>query len=347
LYELAETTPDPYSKEPKPYLSLIFAMDFDFPGNKPTVTKVFLAGKEVGMSGDWTPAVFEAAGLEFLLQKKGGSVSLSAQSANAPLPQHLDMRISEALEFTLFESERWVIRTVYENRHQTITLRPFPKERIRKTPRAPIGFRSHQTAEYVWNLFAKYLEYVIPYPRAEWHPLSDNVHLAVAGDAGPLDSAMLALSVAIEGVLKTGFPKVAAPDASLLQEIEAACKLVSDSGLKESFKRRLLGTLGAMHMPRAKDRLIALVDAGALREELTKAWEHIRNSTVHATDLDPTKIRKVFRDYQSALTLFDELVFLVIGYTGKYTDYSTVGWPLRSFDKAVKDIEIPGHLPRQ
>ena len=344
VYELTKRTHDPYSKEPNAYLTLIFAVDFDFPGNRPIVTKTFLAGEEIGMSGDWTPAVFDAAGIEFQLRKKGSSVALSAQSKNATLPQHLDMRISEALEFTFFESERWVIRTVYENREQTTTLRPFPKEHITRTPRPPVGFRSHQTAEDVWRLFARYLEYVIPHPQAEWHPLSDNVHLAVTGDAAPLDSAMLALSVAVEGVLNTGFPKLATPSISLLEEIEAACKLVSDSGLSDSFKQRLLGSLGAMHTPRAKDRLQALVDAGALREELMKAWARIRNSTVHGGDLDPAEIRKMFRDYQSILTLFNELIFLVVGYAGQYTDYSTGGCPLRDYNKTRKDIEesVPG-----
>ena len=81
------------------------------------------------------------------------------------------------------------------------------------------------------------------------------------------------------------------------EEIEAASKLVSDSGLSDSFKRRLAGMIGAMHAPRAKDKLLALVEAGLIRKELMKAWGIIRNPTVHAADLDPTAIAEIYRDY--------------------------------------------------
>jgi hypothetical protein len=80
---------DAHSKEQRPYLSLTFAEEFDFPGNTSTTTKTFLGNREIGISGDWTPAVFEAAGLEFRLQKDRGSVSLSADSKNMILPRHL------------------------------------------------------------------------------------------------------------------------------------------------------------------------------------------------------------------------------------------------------------------
>ena len=55
--------------------------------------------------------------------------------------------------------------------------------------------------------------------------------------------------------------------------------------------------VGAMHAPRAKDKLLALVEAGLIRKELMKAWGIIRNPTVHAADLDPTAIAEIYRDY--------------------------------------------------
>jgi hypothetical protein len=339
LYELAKTALDAPVKEHHPHLNLIFAADFDFPGNTSTTTKTFLKDVETWISGDFTPAMFDAVGLAFLFQKERGSVGLSAQSKNMTLPQNLDLRICEALEFTFFETERWVIRTVSENGQITTTLRAFPKDRIKKTSRPPVGSRSGLTGEYVWNLFAKYLEYVIPHPQAEWHPLSNSAHLAVVGDAGPLDAGLLALSVAIEGVLKTGFSQVAVPNDSLLEQIDAAYKLVFTSNLKDEFKPRVLGAIDSMRKPRAKDKLLALQRAGIIREELINAWDRTRHPAVHADGFDKKEISKILRNYQSALTLLNELVFLVIGYTGLYTDYSTTDWPERAFDKTMKDLE--------
>lgn len=338
LHKLTKINPDPHSRNFRPHLGLIFT-DFEYPGNTSTITKTFVGGTETGESGDWTQALFKAADLQFHLQRVRGSVSLSAQSQNMTLPQHLDLRICEALEFTLFESKQWIVKTTCENEQITTTLRCFPKGRVNEVSRPPVGFRSHQNGEHVWNLFGKYLEYVITHPQPEWHPLSESVHSAVMGDANSLDAGLLTLSVAIEGILKIGFPKLAAPDDSLREQIEIACKMISDSDLKDTFKPRVLSALNAMQTPRAKDKLLALQQSGIIRKEFVDAWQATRHPSVHADGLDKTAIAKIFRNYQSARTLFNELIFLVIGYAGQYTDYSVVGWPQRAFEKSMKDVE--------
>lgn len=259
LREVTETTPEPHSEEQRAYLTLHFADDFEFPGNAPLVTKTYLRGVETGMSGDWTPAVFDALGLKFQLLKNHGTVFLSAQSKDQVLPPHLDSRICEALQFTLFEPKPWVIRTISEHARIITTIRRFPKERTKKASRPPIGFRSHLSGDHVWKLFAKYLEYVIDYAGPAWHPLSHNVYSAVVGDTSLLDAGLLALSVAIEAVLKTGFPHLAIPEPSELEEIDVACKLNSaqpalarscesgGGGLEQSGYRRRAQTGGAHH----------------------------------------------------------------------------------------------------
>lgn len=137
----------------------------------------------------------------------------------------------------------------------------------------------------------------------------------------------------IKGALAVGFPHLATPDDRLRQQIAAAMKLVCDSELDGPFKQRLKGSLAAMNTPRAKDKLRALVDVGLIRKELMDCWASIRNLTVHASDIDPAEISELYSRYQSALTLFNELVILIIGYTGQYTDYSALGCPRRNFDK--------------
>ncbi len=66
-------------------------------------------------------------------------------------------------------------------------------------------------------------------------------------------------------------------------------------------------------------------------------WASIRNSTVHPSDIDPAEIGELYDRYQSALTLFNELVILIIGYTSEYTDYSAPGWPRRKFDTTFQE----------
>lgn len=342
LHELRKTTAYPSDKVPGASLSLIFGRDFDFPGNASKMTKTFVRGVETSMSGDWTTALFEEAGTTFTLEKENGTVFLSAESKEQTLPHKFDLRICEALQFALFDPVHWVIRTRSEKGKTITTLRPFPKDhRSKGTHEPPISFHNRLNGQHVWNLFAKYLKYVITCPETGWHPLSRNVHFAVAGNSNPLDTALLTLSVAVEGILKTGFPKLAVPIKSLRGQIDAACELVASSSLDDSFKLRLNGALTAMKASRAKDKLLALQRAGVIREGLVHAWEDIRHPSVHADGLENgAAITKIYSKYHSARTLFNELVFLVIGYTGPYTDYSVSGWPQVDFQKSVKDVQV-------
>jgi hypothetical protein len=90
-----------------------------------------------------------------------------------------------------------------------------------------------------------------------------------------------------------------------------------------------------MGTARAKDKLRSLARAGLIREELVRAWETTRNAAAHGAGVDPEKIERAYRAFQATQALFNELVFLIIGYTGQYTDYSGVGWQIRNFDKTL------------
>ena len=339
LYELVKRVDDPTACDQKAYVSLNFAESFDFPGNTQRTTRTFLKGVQTSFSGDWSSAVFSAAELKCELHKHHGTVFLSASSESSMLPPNVDMRICEALEFTFFVPARWVVREVREGPRYMAALRPFPKIKAKQSGRPPIKFSSAPSESDVWRLFAKYLEYVLPHSESRWHPLSEDVHVVVTGDAGSLDAGLLALSVSVEGALLVGFANLATPDDRLHHQIAAATKLVCDSELDGSFKERLKGSLGAMNTPRAKDKLRALVDLGLIRKELMDCWASIRNSTVHASDIDPTEIGELYGRYQTALTLFNELVILIVGYTGQYTDYSAPGWPRRNFDKTFQESQ--------
>jgi hypothetical protein len=340
LFEISKTTLDPNDKGDSSSLSLRFGRDFDFPGNAAKTTKTFLNNVERGFSGEWTSAMFDAAGLEFELHKDHGAIFLSADWKNPSLPRHLDLRICEALEFTFFQHERWVIRVASEGKQHVTTLRPFQKP-LPKSSLPPLRFGSSAPLDRsVWTLFTKYLEFVLKQDEPKWHAVSENIHLAVTGNSASMESRLLGISVAVEGVVTVGFPFIASADDLLNEQINFASKLVSESTLGASLKNRLAGALGAMKIPRAKDKLRAFVGAGLIRRELMDAWSGMRNSAVHASGLDPAEIKKVHRNYQSALTLLNELVMLLIGYRGVYTDYSVPGWPQREWAGCLEVLKV-------
>jgi hypothetical protein len=261
LYELTKETNDPNAKGDSAYLCLRFGREFDFPGNTKRITSTSLNDVERGFSGDWTSASFPVAGLEFELRKEHGGVFLSAESPGPTLPAYLDLRICEALEFTFFQHERWVIRVVAEGNQYKTTLRPFQKP-SKRSHFHPLRFGGSSPFDCpVWILFGAYLQFVLKNDKPKWHALSENIHLAVMADAGSLESRLIGLSVALEGVVQVGFPSIAHPDAALLTQIEAAKELIDESSLDDSFKRRVAGVFGAMESPRAKDKLLAFVNA--------------------------------------------------------------------------------------
>ena len=59
------------------------------------------------------------------------------------------------------------------------------------------------------------------------------------------------------------------------------------------------------------------------------------NSAVNASGLDSAEIKSVYKEYQTALTLSNELVIVLIDYRGPYTDC----WPQREWTGSLASIE--------
>jgi hypothetical protein len=231
------------------------------------------------------------------------------------------------------------MRVITEDKQYKTTLRPFQKA-LKRSHFYPLQFRNLSPFDAsVWTLFGAYLEFVLQHDKPQWHPLSENIHLAVMADAGQLESRLIELSVVIEGVLGIGFPTIGKPDTELVAQIDSASKLIQESALGQAIKKRFAGSLSTMKSPRAKDRLLVLVNAGIIRHELMNAWHGMRNSAVHAPGLGGAEIELVYEQYQAALTLLNELVMLLIGYRGAYTDYSVRGWPQREWAGTLANIE--------
>jgi hypothetical protein len=97
---------------------------------------------------------------------------------------------------------------------------------------------------------------------------------------------------------------------------------LNDSSIDSSIKKRLLGALGQMTDPRAKDRLYALANDRLICKRHIKAWEKLRNSSAHATDFEDAQLQDFLDKLHAVYVLFYQLIFLAIGYTGEYVDFS-------------------------
>jgi hypothetical protein len=105
----------------------------------------------------------------------------------------------------------------------------------------------------------------------------------------------------------------------------------SNSGYGQEFKDRILGSLNAMKNPRPKDYLRFYIEKNFIEKDLYKAYEEIRNAAAHGKKADIEKIQDYLIKLSKVFVLVYKLVFLRIGYTGKYIDYGEFGYPDKEF----------------
>jgi len=145
----------------------------------------------------------------------------------------------------------------------------------------------------------------------------------------------LTLSVAVDGLLKEAFPRLAMPSAADRRNISEAQDIIRNSSIDSKVKARLNGFIGTMSNPRAKDRLRVFLETGILDNKLTDSWESLRNPSTHGDVADWRDLQRYIDKCSSTLVLFYQLIFLVIEYTGKFTNYSCEGYPTVLFDKRL------------
>jgi len=340
LQDLSTEAELPYTASPARML-LGFDQCVDFPSNATTEVETTVAGEPYGTSASLNVARFSACGYEFTLQDEEGWLVLELLSSGDIFPNSLDIRVSEALQFVLAQHLIWSFREVDEGNKRLTAFRPSGRLETDQRPRRPIALQRIDNTGSTWSLFDKYLHHIIDYDKQDkLHPLSALVRFVVSATFSALESQALAISVAVEGVLRLEFERFGLPSNEIEEEIKAVRKLIQGHcALTEAFKKRVCGFLGNMLRPRAKDRLRELVEEGLIAPELLSAWEDTRHPAAHAGFISASSSP----DYATQLIslclkvnqLFNNLVFLAIGYTGKYTDYSVRGWPLKDFERAI------------
>lgn len=77
-----------------------------------------------------------------------------------------------------------------------------------------------------------------------------------------------------------------------------------------------------------------LEDMGILDPNLVEAWQKIRNTRAHGGFSGADNLFENNERNLTVLQLLYNLVFLIIGYTGSYTDYSD-SEKHKQFDKAL------------
>jgi hypothetical protein len=196
------------------------------------------------------------------------------------------------------------------------------------------------TVEF-YRLFDAFLDYSIRVsPEERSSPLATKFYPLYQLGRVSLDSIALLVSVTVEGVLKSEFKALGKPEQGVLSEVDEINEAIDQLKIRDSTKDRAKGSLGGMKDSRAVDKLFSLKDRGVLWETEITAWKDLRNTSAHGGKLHipPEKLQELLDNVYTASTLLNKLAMLAIGYCGKYTDYSTKGWP-------EKDLCVCPHPP--
>jgi len=169
-------------------------------------------------------------------------------------------------------------------------------------------------------------------------------HRILRARESDIENSSLVLSVAVEGVVKITPPSERGGDPEFIKQIDEAIPILNAAKLGSRVLGSVLSHLKNAKNPKVKDTLQQLKSEGVISEDHFEAWKKLRNAAVHGDVLeyDDTALQKHLDRFHVCLDLYYRLVFLLIGYQGRHTDYGTRGWPTREFRSGRGGVT---HLP--
>lgn len=158
-------------------------------------------------------------------------------------------------------------------------------------------------------------------------------HRILRARESDIENSSLVLSVAVEGLIKKTLLSDKDVDLEFVKQAKEAIPILNKAGLGARALSCVLSSLGNAKHPRVQDALRRLVTEGVALETHLEAWKGLRHAAAHGSLLEDDEIalQEHLDRFHVCLDLYYRLVFLLIGYEGRHTDYGTKGWPTREF----------------
>jgi hypothetical protein len=334
VYELMRSRGEFFPPD-HPCLSLHFFGDIDVPGNTRARTTRVIAGESYHSWSALNVAVFSVCGCDFRIHARPGVMTVEVSSPS-PLPPYLEVRVVEALRFVLAKPLSWTALELQADGVGTVRIR-YRRPQLETRLQPPISDFTLERYGYAWELFGKYLAFVLPHGKATFHPCSARLSSVMAASALSIDAEALALSLAIEGLTKTLYHDLGHPSQEFADAVaRLQAHVLAWDGFKGPpevvrLKDRLPGLLGHLTRVGPKDRLHALAARKKIAERHIKVWERLRHPAAHAEAPGSRSLQELVDQCNTVTVLMYHLVFGAIGYDGKYSDYSTHGYPVRRY----------------
>ncbi len=331
------------SEVARSYAYLVFLDTLDFPTNMVRTTTV-TRGEEVfsrNISRQDSQGGVSGFQVSYDARKSMPGERYSEFFARAPegiqAPPLFQDRMLEAIRFCTATMATPVMSETVSNNVKVIELaksRPLNNGLVH----APVSTSKHGIDVDFYKLFECYFNYACDNAKGkDYAPLSSKLGGLFTLKGVWLDTIVLLLGVAVEGVLSEEvFKSIGKPKKGLLEDIKTLVDMVTIAPVEESLVTRVVNAMGNMKSNSAADKLHALIKVGALEEEDRVAWKRLRNASAHGTfEIDPEKMQLLLDDVFRLTTIIYKLVFLRIGYCGKYSNRAARGWRVDRFDAAT------------
>ena len=333
--EQVEQLTQGYLATPTHSLTFHIFHPLDFPRNESTLTykKTTASQEERLVRGELNRASINVEGNQFVLTEEEGHVSLHVRLDPSESCRAAALRVVEAMQFVLGQSLEWTVMYERVGDHHITRIRSTRGAAKRGRLEPPLSFNVGGPPE-VWGLFGRFFRYICRYEdEHRFHPISAWINSVRTASAGTVNAQALALCVAVEGILKAEFPELGSPAQEFQEAVRQLVRYVDEWPGPEDVKKRAQSVLGSLVEPRAIDRLRALASDGSISENLIEAWRTLRNRSVHADPVQSEELEELLNLCDRVTVLMYQIIFRAIGYTGPYTDYTTMGWPVREYPK--------------
>jgi len=279
-------------------------------------------------------AAFTSCGFEFEMVEEDDALVLAASAPLSAFPPAFESRISEALLFVLGALPLWSVIQIHAGGLTKTKIRAAETEDLKKHRHVPIRFGVADETQQVWRLFDLYLQYITrdEGTPAHLHLLSTQVWAVARTCDASVEARALTLAVAVETLLSEYFSDIAQPPPDHVARVDDLLNHVRQWNGDTVTRDRALGAIGSIKGTRPGDKLRELEGKGLTTPGNRNAWTDLRNAAAHG---DWSAVRQDLQAFidriEQVRVLFYRLIFAIIGYEGKYTDWGTRGWPFVVF----------------
>jgi hypothetical protein len=274
-------------------------------------------------------STFTVDQIKIELKKRENYLVVNLSTTTDSYDEDISIKLIQALSVVTGQIYRPIIVESSHQQQQTVKLKSVTTNFPNNALPSPVGCTRPSDIKSFSLFIKQYM--LLPHKEASelfgfWHKINRTWQVGIT-------CSSLSLVVAIEGILKVYFKEYGLPDKEILEQAKDAKMKIEELKLEKRIRNRLYGCLGQLKSSTPKNALFEMASKRYFPTFLVDEWVRLRNKSAHAdeTESDDIEIQKHIDQVYSNLTLLNFLMFLIIGYNGKFINYSANSWPESDF----------------